>query len=301
MKKTALFLLTASTIALMAFHEFKTFTNQQMTIIAEGLVDNFTMCYTENSCYPGNCIVLLQDSLVKNKMILIDVLQQVPEAIQPRAKYTNNESYYQSLGKQDSVYREWVPWALKHRSLFISFWTKSQAVKFWRILDQAAIKKGLNYQMRRKMFAEIGSVILYYKQSLTSLVSATPEDKETIFNLTAIISPDYASHRLQSDLWANRKSSLTEANSQLKDKLRSIGIIVPSSCEDFDHYEFTRYDRRYDYLFALCRWATKHDGGIFTENKINGYKMETVNALLIDAKTLSDVTYNSLYSYQIQQ
>gem|GEM_PF-6703182 len=290
----------------MAFNKFETLTNQQMQIVAEGIVQRFIWSYTEDSCYEyrtkNTCPKLMQDSLIKTRLNLCNILGSVPDAMflpKTERKMTEEITEWHLLRIQDSLYTNWVPWALQNRNLFIPLWTKSRAVQFWGMVDQAAIKKNLDYKARQRLFAEIGSAIMHYKQSLTLLDDASASDRKKVFDLSARISPRYRAYELQEDLWKKRRTDLTVANQQLRNKLVSIGVKVPKTCNDFYDYEFTRYDRTYDYLFALTRWAARHDGGTLTESAISGFKNTTIDALVKDGKGLAGITYGSLNNYRI--
>jgi hypothetical protein len=310
MKKVLFILIPVFVAGLMAFNKFETFTEQQMQKVADGLVERFVWSYTEDQCYEYNttntCPKLLPDSLVRSRLNLSNILGAMPNAIAPLSQRDRKMTeeiteWHRAWEDQDSIYQDWVGFALRNRSLFISLWTKNKAVEFWSMVDNAAIAKKLDYSTRQKLFLEMGKAVTYYKNSLNALARSEQQDRTAIFVSAAQISPRYKAYELQEDLWNKQATDLTQANEQLRRKLATIGVTVTPTCEDFYSYQFTRYDRTYDYLFALIRWAARHDDGILTETEISGFKESTVNDMLQDAKKLADVTQKSLYAYQIMK
>ena len=311
MKKILFILIPFLGAGLMAFNKFETFTKAQMQIAANGLVERFVWSYTEDQCYEYNttntCPKLLPDSLIKSRLNLCNILGTMPDAIVPLPERPDRKmteeitEWHRAWEYQDSIYEDWVRFALRNRNLFIPLWTKNKAVEFWSMVDNAAIAKKLDYSTRQKLFLELGKAVTYYKKSLNALARSEQQDRMAIFESAAQISPRYKAYELQEDLWNKQTTHLTKANEQLRRKLATIGVTVMPTCEDFYSYQFTRYDRTYDYLFALIRWAARHDDGTFGESEISGYKTSTLDALVSDGKKLADITHESLYFYQIKK
>jgi hypothetical protein len=281
MKKRMLIIIIPLLGVFMAFKTIEHYSKRQMKHIAETMVDNFIRFYMTDSCigHTNTCYKIIQpDSLIVSKICLLNVLRNVADALYPVER--------QETGDNSEKYQKWVPWAVKNRHMFITVWDTSQAVLFWEMVDNAAINKKLNYKARKKLFLEIGKAVNYYDRSLQKLSSTTEENRKIIFDLVAKIGPREKAYQLQEDLHENKTTALTKANVQLRKKLREIGIGTLPPCKNRYHCKFTRYDRTYDYLFAISRW-TKHNDGNFTH-------------LITDGKKLASISYEAMHIYKIK-
>lgn len=280
----ALILMAATTVTIVTYN--------QMNKVADRLV----VSYQYGAAHQNSTSVNLSD-VIGNSLA---------NAVMPYdTSYAETDSLRYTYGCQNRApYQSWVRFALQNRSQFISWFTPKMAKKFWLMVDDSAIQKGMSFQERNDMFLEIGQAVLYYKKALKAL--SLQEDLTILFDDVSAFGTRNKAYQLQNACYRAENSGfdyqslgdslpILQSYLSVQQQMNAMGVPVTRECKDFRGYLFTRNSMQYDYLLAILRWTNKLNG------EEEAYKKETLNALVNDGVSLSEAAYNGLNAYTIQQ